>query len=55
MRESHITIKELVPIVLAAAIWGMDWFGLTVQVKSNNSAVVAILNWGNGQDSDAPH
>lgn len=44
MQEAHITIKELVPIVLAVAVWGKEWHGLTVQARCDNSAVVAILN-----------
>ena len=43
------------PIVLAAAVWGRKWFGLTVQCLCDNSAVVAILNWGNSQDPEVMH
>ena len=55
MQDSNITIKELVPIVLAAAVWGKEWYGLTVQARCDNSAVVAILNWGNSQDPEVMH
>ena len=34
----HITIKELAPIVLAAAIWGKKWRGKTVKVQCDNMA-----------------
>ena len=27
IQETHITVKELVPIVLAAAVWGSSWKG----------------------------
>ena len=54
-RDAHITIKELVPIVLAAAVWGKDWQGQSVQARCDNSAVVAILNWGNSNDSEVMH
>ena len=42
----NITIKELLPIVLAAAVWGSQWKGLTVKVRCDNAAVVAIVNRG---------
>ena len=44
LQHMHITIKELIPIVLAAAIWGREWTGLTVQARCDNAAVVAALN-----------
>ena len=55
IQDTHITLKELLPILLAAAVWGRYWHGLTVQVRCDNSAVVAILNWGNSQDLDVMH
>ena len=55
LQDTHITIKELVPIVLAAAVWGRAWHGLTIQRLCDHSAVVAILNWGNSQDPDVMH
>ena len=39
----HITVKELAPIVLAAAVWGADWRGKVVCCRHDNAAVVAIL------------
>ncbi len=30
MQETHITVKELAPIVLAAAVWGHNWHGKVV-------------------------
>ena len=55
LEQAHITIKELVPIVLGAAVWGREWRGRTVHVWCDNSAVVAILNWGNSRDPEAMH
>ena len=40
--DSIISVKELVLVVLAAALWGMHWRGLTVCFHSDNSAVVAM-------------
>ena len=36
--ESHITVKELVPVVISAAIWGHIWQGKSVQVHCDNMA-----------------
>ena len=38
-----ITVKELGTIVLAAAVWGMEWRGKMVRCRCDNAAVVAIL------------
>ena len=39
--EQNITVKELLPIVIAAAIWGQAWGGKTVRAQRYNMAV----NW----------
>ena len=51
----NIMVKELLPIVLAAAVWGSQWKGLTVKVRCDNAAVVAIVNRGTSHDSEAMH
>ena len=51
----HITIKELLPIVVASAIWGKHWRGLTVKCVCDNAAVVAIINSGRSKDKLAIH
>ena len=53
--QFRITIKELIPVVLAVAIWGRQWCGKTVQIRCDNAAVVAILNSGDSRDPDALH
>ena len=40
----HISAKELVPVVVAAAIWGSRWAGKLVCFHSDNMAVVAAVN-----------
>lgn len=45
--KSSITVKELVPIVVAAAIWGRSWVGGIVLARCDNAAVVAMINKGN--------
>jgi hypothetical protein len=53
--NSHITVKELVPIVIAAAIWGRDWQGRTIQCWCDNAAVVSIVNRGTSRNREAMH
>ena len=55
VKESHITVKELIPIVVAAAIWGDKWAGGTVRVRCDNMAVVAIINKETSQDKEVMH
>ena len=38
-----ITAKELVPIVVAAAIWGPHWSGCHVCFRCDNDAVVTVI------------
>ncbi len=47
--DHHITVKELVPIVLAAAVWGPRWKGKTVRARCDNAAVVSIINSGSSR------
>ena len=37
---------ELLPIVIAAAIWGPKWAGCTVRSNCDNEAVVWVINSG---------
>ncbi len=54
-QEVHITVKELLPVVLAVAIWGHKWKGKTVRCRCDNAAVVAIVNSGSSKDEKAMH
>ena len=45
-RDVHITVKELIPIVIGVAIWGSKWKGAMVRCMCDNVAVVAVLNSG---------
>ena len=49
---TYITPKELVPIVAAVAIWGLDWAGQRVCCMCDNMAVVFTINKGSARD---PH
>lgn len=55
IQQAHITVKEMVPVVLAAAVWGGRWSGRTVAVRCDNSAVVETLNKGCCKDPDVMH
>ena len=39
----NIAVKELVPVVIAVAIWGEQWVECTVLVRCDNMAVVHAL------------
>ena len=51
----HITVKELIPIVIAAAIWGAKWEHSHVWACSDSSAVVAIINGDYSKTADVMH
>ena len=51
----HITIKELLPIVMSCALWGSNWRGKMVKCVCDNAAVVAIINSGRSKDNLAMH
>ena len=51
----HITVQELIPITLAAALWGRNWSGHSVQVWCDNEAAVNIINQNSSKDLDASH
>ena len=45
-----IAAKEMVPIVVAAALWGRLWEGCHICLHSDNMAVVAVLNKRTAKD-----
>ncbi len=40
----------MVPVALAAAVWGQDWSGQRVLCKCDNTAVVIVINSGTAKD-----
>jgi len=42
----HITVKEMLPIVIAATIWGKKWKGGTILVRGDSMVAVLIINHG---------
>ena len=51
----HITVKELLPIIVACAVWGKQWQGQTVMCNCDNAAVVAVVNSGRSKDNLVMH
>jgi hypothetical protein len=43
-RGQHISVKELVPILVAAIVWGLQWQGCRVVAHCDNMAVVTVVN-----------
>ena len=54
-QATHITAKELVPIVIAASLWGTTWEKKCVRFWSNNMAVVQVLRTRTSKDSIIMH
>ena len=42
----NIAIKELIPIVIAAKLWGFQWKRKRIEFQSDNMAVVCCLKTG---------
>ena len=53
--SSNIAAKELVPVVIAAALWGSHWAGHRVLFQSDNQSVVAAVNSGSSRDHTLAH
>ena len=47
-----IAYKELFPIVLAAFLWGHHWSAKRVEFRSDNTAVVEVLQSGTSRNSN---
>ena len=52
LREASITLKELLPVVLACAIWGRQWADSMVVVHCDNEGAVAAVNAGHSKATD---
>lgn len=53
--STNIATKELVPIVVAVAVWGHMWTSMHVKVRSDNMAVVEILKARSSRDKGIMH
>ena len=51
----QIAVKELIPIVIAAAVWGRAWQGKKVWCQCDNQAVVAALTTRSSREGHLMH
>ena len=54
-QDYNIACKEMAPILFAAATWGAGWSGHCVCFKSDNIAVVSVLQTGRARDPTLMH
>ena len=50
-----IAVKELIPVVVSAALWGREWTGSLALFRSDNQAVVACLSSRSARDTHLSH
>ena len=55
LSQKSIAAKELIPIVAACAVWGLSWNGLAVRCRSDNQAVVVVIQTRYSRDDDLMH
>lgn len=55
LRSTSIQVQELAPIVMAAAVFGKDWTGKSVQFVVDNLAVVSIVRATYSTESHLMH
>ena len=53
--SSNIAVKVLIPIVMAAAMWGKQWRGQVVNCRCDNMAVVAVIKSRASKESEIMH
>ena len=51
----NIAVKELLPVVAGAEIWGSGWKGMVVLIQSDNQAVVSCLSSHSSRDHHFSH
>ena len=54
-QQWDIAAKEMLPIILAAAIWGKTWSRSIVQFNCDNAAVVSVISAGSAKDPTLAH
>lgn len=54
-RDQSILWKELIPIVIACAVWAKHWRGLRVTVHCDNTGTVAVVNAGYSREHNIMH
>ena len=51
----NIATKELIPVVIAAAVFGSQWHGQLIQFTVNNMAIVHVFNATYSKDPHLMH
>ena len=51
-KKFHISILEMLNILLAIRVWSTQWTGCEIRVHCDNAAVVSVLNNGKTKDKD---
>ena len=54
-QDATISSKELLPLVIAAAVWGPQWRGSVVRCHCDNQAVVSVIRGGYCKDPPMAH
>ena len=54
-RDLPITQKEVLPVVMAGAVWGQQWHSLMVQVFCDNEVAVEVLSAKYSRDPQIMH
>ena len=44
--QDSIMLRELLPVVIAVALWGLEWRNCVVMFQCNNKGVVSAVNSG---------
>ena len=52
LKDKNISVKELIPILVAVVLWGPQWQGKRIVSHCDNAAVVSILNSRYSRDKD---
>ena len=55
LTDAHVSVKELVPIVIAVVIWGHKWVGKAILVQLDNTTTVVAVNSHSSQHKDTVH
>ena len=53
--SSNIAVKELISVVMAAAMWGKQWRGQVVNCRCDSMAVVAVIKSRASKESEIMH
>ncbi len=54
-QDTNIAAKEMLPVTVAAAIWGHSWSGKRILFRSDNTATVAAIQSGLFRDPSLRH